>query len=339
VALVQKTHHALADGVSGVDAATVMLDLSPSPPATASLPWTPQRRPGVLDALGDMTSRGLRAPSVAARAAMSTLRTLRHPAAGAGSVVAVAGVGHGGPLAPHTSINRPIGDTRRLAVVRADLGRMKEAAHAHGAKVNDVALAVVTAGLRSLLEGRGEGTDGVTLRALVPVSLRPPDRVITLGNRVGALVVPLPVGEPDPIARVRIIAATTAELKRRDEAHASELLLAAADHIPGALLPPVAHLIDRQPLVNLVVTNVPGPPVPLYLLGAEMVEAFPVLPLAGNLTVGVAILSYNGQLNFGIRADVDTCPDVDVLADGMARELAVLTAAVGPPVALAPAPG
>jgi WS/DGAT/MGAT family acyltransferase len=211
-----------------------------------------------------------------------------------------------------------------MVVVRSRLEPVRSVAHEHGVKVNDVALAVVTAGLRRLLVLRGERVDR-PLRALVPVSLRGADEHGTLGNRVGSLIVPLPIGEPDPVARLRLIGAATAELKQRGDAQVSDGVLAATNLLPTSAVHAVSWIIEHQPLVNLVVTNVPGPSVPLYALGAEMIEAFPILPLAGNLTVGVAILSYNGELNFGIRADAVTCPDVDVLAEAIADAIDELT--------------
>ena len=218
--------------------------------------------------------------------------------------------------APCTSLNRPIGAGRRLAVVRGRLEVARRVAHAHQAKVNDVVLAAVAGGLRQLLAGRGEDVQELALRVMVPVSLHREQPGPASGNRDAVMLVPLPLGEADPVRRLERIAAETAARKGK-----------ARPPMGGGLFGLVAvqrgwyRLLARQRTVNLVVTNVPGPPVPLYLAGARLLELFPVAAIMGNLTLAVAVLSYAGQLNLTAIADRDSCPDLQVFAEGMQAAL------------------
>lgn len=211
------------------------------------------------------------------------------------------------PLAPGPGGRKE----RRLAWLNRDLEEVRSVAHAHEATTKDLVLAAVAHGLRTLLLERGEVVaTRDELKVLVPVSPRPDDQRGTLGNQVGVLIVPLPIGIGDPLGRLRAISQTTARLKRSREAASTRLLLSAADALPAPLIGPLAHLTDRQRLVNIVVTNVPGPPIPLYCRGARMIDADPVVPLGGNLTIGVAVLSYDGSLNVGLTADATSVGDL-----------------------------
>jgi diacylglycerol O-acyltransferase len=214
--------------------------------------------------------------------------------------------------APRTSLNRPVGADRRLAVVRSRLDLAKRIARAHDAKVNDVVLAAVAGGLRQLLASRGEDVEGLVQRAMVTISLHEEQPGQARGNRPGWMMVPLPLGEPDPVRRLELIAAETAvrKHKARPQAGSGIFRFVAGQRVWYRLFP-------RQQSVNLVVTNVPGPPVPLYLAGARLEELYPVMPTMGNLTLVVAALSYAGQLNLTAVADRDGCPDVEVFAQGV----------------------
>jgi WS/DGAT/MGAT family acyltransferase len=324
VGLVERIHHALVDGVGGVDLATILLDLEPDAPAVPLRRWSAEPWPS--DA--ELVAASLRQQvGDSARTVQAAVRGLRHPLH---AVRAAGGLGKGlatvaddGLFAPHTSLNGRLQGGRRLAWVRARLDEVKATAHRAGGSVNDVMLAVVGGGLRALFLGRGEPLAAdLVLKVLVPVSVRTEGEHGALGNRVGAVYAPLPVGIGDPAARLAAIVASMRRLKSRPEARTTEALLGSADALPAG----AAHLISRailhQPFVNLVVTNVPGPPVPLYAVGARMLEAFPVVPLGANLTVGVAVLSYDGALTISVTADAGACPDVDVFAEGMARSLA-----------------
>jgi WS/DGAT/MGAT family acyltransferase len=224
-----------------------------------------------------------------------------------------------GIVAPASSLNGPVGPARRLSWVRADLESVKASGHARGGTANDVLLAAVAHGLRTLLLARGERPlPGAAIKAAVPVSLRDGHGDGALGNQVGAVLVRLPVGIADPVARLDAVIGAESRAKGSGEAELSKVLLSAADLLPEALVGSIARLSDRQPLTNVVVTNVPGPQIPLYFRGAKMLEAYPVVPLGGNLTVGVAALSYDGTLAVGLNADADAVPDLDVLRDGIA---------------------
>jgi WS/DGAT/MGAT family acyltransferase len=224
--------------------------------------------------------------------------------------------------APRTSLNRPIGSDRRLAVVRSDLDLAKRVAHAHGGTVNDVLLAAVAGGLRELLGSRGEPVDGLVLRAFVPVSLHHERPDQARGNLDGAMFVPLPVGVPDPVRRLRLIIAETTE--RKQKARPAGGTLFSSRTLQRAAL----RLMARQRLMNVYITNVPGPPVRLYFAGAPLLEAFPVVPIMANVTLGVGALTYAGQLNVTAVADRDTCPDADVFAAGLQASLQALAASL-----------
>lgn len=325
VGLIERAHHALVDGVGGVDLAAVFLDLDPAgrPPQPRPLAPPPE---GSL--LAEALDAGRNGAAWAVRAARATAQ---HPTETVRSVVGLARgfatIAENGLLAPDASLNAVAGPRRQLAWVRSRLDKVKSAGHAAGGTVNDVVLAAVTSGLRDLLVARGEPLPyGLAVKALVPVNQRGVEDIPTLGNRVSGVLAPLPVGIGDPAARLDTIVATMRRLKASGEADAVDAFLHAADLLP----PPVAHAMvrgaDHQRLINLVVTNVPGPPLPLFLLGAEMLEAFPVVPLAANLAVGVAVLSYNGALNLGLTADADAFADVGTFARGIEAGLAEIGA-------------
>ena len=220
------------------------------------------------------------------------------------------------------ALNADVGSRRRFDVVRASLDDVKAAKNRHGVTVNDVVLAAVGGGLGDLLRSRGELTPDLALRVLVPVSMRPDDQRFALGNQVGALVADLPVGEADPLRRLRRIHEQMAMLKGSHEADVFDVFLHASDHAPRTLVALAARAaVHGRHFVNAVITNVPGPPLPLYLRGAQMLEAFPYVPLSEDTTVGVAIASYNGALNMGLTGDWDTTADLDVLASGIEKAL------------------
>jgi WS/DGAT/MGAT family acyltransferase len=331
VALIEKVHHAMVDGVSGVDVATALLDLTPEVRRFDQPPWAPDPLP---------TSAALQAGAIADlleepwRFAQAVGRSVRHPVE---TMAGFAKVGWAATtlvsrqtIAPHSSINRPVGRERKYEVVRHTMAGIDEIRSELGGTVNDVVLAAVAGGIRELLLKRGESLDGRPLEALVPVSLRPDDEHMMLGNRVAAMLVPLQVDEPDARRRLAAVRAAVEFRKSRQQASVSNALLDTTDHWPAFLAAITAGLIHRQPLVNVVITNVPGPPIPLYAAGARMLEVFPIVPLGGNLDVSVGILSYNGQLTIGLFADATSCPDVAVLAEGIEKaffEMHLLTAA------------
>lgn len=322
VLLVDKVHHALVDGVSGAESLAVLLDPDPGARPGEPAPWTPEPPPSPGQQLVDLLTRVARVPAAVA----DHLAHLPNWPADLGALGRMFTdlVARERP-APRCSLNVPVGPERRYVLIRQSLPEVKRTAHAVGAKVNDVVLAAVCAGLRELLAGRGE-LDGLDhLQALVPVSLRPEEERLSLGNKVSGLLASLPVGIADPHERLEAVARYMRERKTSGGAELMGALLGSADWWPPAVLSVVSNLsVHRQPLVNLVVTNVPGPRVPLYLLGARMEEVFPYVPLGGNTSVGVAILSYLDQLDLGITADPVACPDLDRFVEGIERGFAEL---------------
>jgi diacylglycerol O-acyltransferase len=321
VALIEKLHHALADGLAGVELATVLLDTSRHPrhPHLPARPWYPQPVPGALTlAVRDMAVRG----ATLLRGARIAARSLVRPAATARTAWrmadAMATLATPRLIAPRSSINVPIGQARRVAFVRVSLDHLVAVERAHGVTMNDVVLAAVAGGLRRMLLARGDDVTGVELQVLVPVgALHEGDH--ELGNRVSAMLARLPVGMEHPVDRLRAVAASVSHAKAHRQALAGRMMLAALEPAPQPMLAAAARAVHHQRVVNLVVTNVPGPQFPLYAHGARMLEAYPIVPLAGNLSIGVAALSYDGRMHIGLYADRDACPDLEVFADGIRR--------------------
>jgi WS/DGAT/MGAT family acyltransferase len=328
VAMLVQLHHAMADGLAGVAVATVLFDLATdAPPPPPPPPWHPVPAPsGPLGAAVDLARLAL-APIKAASAALDALR---HPQATARRAATLADalstVLTPGLIAPRSSLNAPIGPRRRLAVVRQPIEVLHRVSARFETTVNDVLLAAVAGGLGELLASRGEEVAGRHLQAIVPVDLSHRD-AHTAGNKVSALFVRLPLGVDDPVERLRRVAAEV----RREKAHHQKLVAVAffelVSPLPQPVLAAAATVVRRQRLANLFVTNVPGPPIPLYVLGDRLAEVFPVMPIAGNLSVSVAALSYAGQLSLGLLADPAITPDVGVLAEGVRRGFAELVAA------------
>jgi WS/DGAT/MGAT family acyltransferase len=316
VGMFMKVHHAIADGVAGVATLGAFLDAAPAAADVPVQPWTPAAPPSAhelfednlrrrFDALGRAFATLIR-PVTALRRVREALPALRETFAE--------------ERAPRTSLNRPIGPARRLAVVRSSVDRAGEIAAAHGATINDVLMAAIAGGLHDLLRARGERVDDLVLRAYVPVSLRQGQRGRAEGNLDGMMVVPLPIGVLDPVRRLQLIAAETTERKKMNRPRAGTLLR------NGVIQRVVLRVMAHQRWANAYVANVPGPPVPLYLAGAPLLEVFPVVPLTGNITVGVGALSYAGQFNLTAVADRDACPDIDVFARGVRDALQALAA-------------
>ncbi len=311
-----RLQHAIADGTAALAVFGALLDQAADTSTPAAPPWTPAPVPAARQLLADNLRRrqqelgrgwlGLTHPGRTLRQARAAWPAWRevltdHPA-------------------PHTSLNRPVGTGRRLAIIRSRLDPTKQIAHAHHATVNDVVLAAVAGGLRQLLASRGEDVHDLVQRAMVTISTHHEQPGQARGNKPGWMMVPLPLGEPDPARRLELIAAETAARKHkaRPEAGSGIFRFAAGQrawywHFP------------RQRSVNLVVTNVAGPPVPLYLAGARLLELFPMMPVMGNLTLVVGVLSYAGQLNLTATADRDRCPDLEVFAQGVRSALDDLT--------------
>ncbi len=316
VGLIQKTHHALVDGVSGVDVATILLDLTPDYTVAEPEEWTASTAPSSRTLLVNSLVERVTEPAELVRSARRVVRVPRRSARRAVEVArSFSTMASRDSIAPRTSLNTvPVGRHRRLGVARVPLADVKAIRAALGGTVNDVVLAAVGGGLGRFLAHRGETIDDVKLRVMCPVSVRGDDERGALGNRVSAMFVSLPIGPMLPEERLEAVRATTKDLKEKQQAVAADFLTSLTQYAAPTLMSMAARVAHRQPLFNLVCTNVPGPQVPLYLMGARMIEAFPIVPLTRNTSVVVGILSYDGTLYFGLFADRDACPDVDHLA-------------------------
>jgi diacylglycerol O-acyltransferase / wax synthase len=340
-ALLSKTHHALVDGVSGVDILTVLFDTSPDPMPVAppDHEWVPQPLPSRAQLLADALLERATVPGEMIRGARAVLRGPRAVAnraarsLGALGELALTGL----QPAPATMLNVPIGPHRRFTSVRGDLAQFKAVKNSLGGTVNDVILAVVAGALGRYMRLHGEATDDVELRAMIPVSIRADVERGALGNRVAAMWASLPVDISDPVERLRTISAGMQEVKQSGQAVGAQVLTQLSGFAPPTIMSQAARLQARQRLFNLVVTNVPGPQFPLYLLGRELEAILPMVPLAKNTALGIAIMSYNGQLNFGLAGDFDAMADIEVLADELRASIEEIVAAADAPAS--PPPG
>ncbi|WP_202918506.1 wax ester/triacylglycerol synthase family O-acyltransferase [Streptomyces cavernae] len=317
VAMFVKLHHTIADGAAGVALVGTFLDLSADAPATPTRPWTPAPKPSSRDLFEDNLRRRVQAARDSVSKLARPTATLRRAREGWPAVRE----GFIRGRAPRTSFNVPIGRDRRMAVVRSSLDVPKQIAHDHDAKLNDVLMTAVAGGLRELLCGREESVEDLVLRAFVPVSLHREQPGRARGNQNGMMFVPLPVGEADPVRRLRAIATASAERKKY-VVRPPEGVIARNGVLQRAML----RRLARQRWANVYVTNIPGPPAPLYLGGARLLEVFPVVPLSANVTLGVGALTYAGQLSVSVIADASALPDVEVFAAGMENALQALGA-------------
>jgi WS/DGAT/MGAT family acyltransferase len=322
-AIVGKSHHALVDGVSGVDITTVLFDLEPEPEDSPVRPpkWAPRPEPSDFDLLRDALYERATSPQEIVRGVRATLRGPRQVLRGIGATGKMLGAA---TAAPQTPFNVEIGPHRRLAFVRADLDDFKRVKDAHGGTVNDVVLSVVTGALGNYLRARGHDTEELELRAMVPVSVRADEERGALGNRISAMMAPLPVWCEDPVERLHLLSATMGDLKGSGQAVGAEILTRLTDFAPTTIASQAARLQPAQRFFNLVVTNVPGPQQPLYVLGRRMESIFPLVPLARRQALCVGIMSYDGQIDFGLVGDLDAMADLDSFGldlEGAVREI------------------
>jgi diacylglycerol O-acyltransferase / wax synthase len=327
-AMLSKTHHCMVDGISASDLLTVILDSERDVPPPAESRWSPRPLPGSAEMLGRALGEDLfLIPWRAARALGEPGRLALQARDTAQGLLRMRGV-----VAPNppSSLNGPLGPSRRWGFARARLADVKTVRAALGGTVNDVVLACITGGFRDLLIARREPVEQ-PIRTLVPVSVRTAGERGVYNNRVSAIFAELPVEVPDPRARLESIRLQMEDLKRSKEAVAGEVLTSLGGFAPPMLLALAERLGTRVPQhsINTVTTNVPGPQRPLYAAGREMLEAFPYVPLGGHVRMGVAIYSYNGALTFGVTGDYDTAADLDVLCAGIERALEELLESSG----------
>ena len=329
-ALVTKTHHALVDGVAGVDIATVLFDVKPVPePAEPEHEWVPNPPPSAAELLARDAESVIRAP---VRLLRRLEHAVEHPRRAAKQVGEAAealgevGWNFANP-APKLPLNVPVGSHRRFAWVRADLAAFKRIKDAFGGTVNDVVVAVVAGAMRRWLHARGIRTEGLELRAQVPVSIRAEDQHGQLGNRIAVVRAPVPVYVGDPVERLAVVREAMDGIKQSKQALGAEVISRFNDFAPPTLLAQSARVNFSTRLFNLVITNVPGPQIPLYVLGRELEDVFPVGFLPPEQALFIAIMSYNGEINFGLLGDYDVMYDLGTVAEGVEASVAELLAA------------
>ncbi len=334
-ALITKVHHCMIDGVSGVDLIAMLMD--PAVEADArrieedgepAPPWLPRPAPSSLGLLVDEARRRAAMPLEVVRAGLGAVP---HPGesfdAMRTSVDALRefltpGLSGGS----HTPLNPDIGPHRRFDWLRMDMEAVKEVGKKLGGTLNDVVLAVVAGAVRRFLDGRGTAVEGLVFRAQVPVNIRSAEEKGALGNRVAMLLADLPVAEPDARVRYETVVATTQHLKSSHQAKGAELLEKMGDWTAKEFLSALVRLTGSKLAYNIVVTNVPGPPFPVKLLGARMTEVYPLVPLFSNQALGVALFSYDGGLFWGLNSDWDAMPDLHDFALAVESEFAALGA-------------
>jgi WS/DGAT/MGAT family acyltransferase len=333
-ALVCKTHHALVDGISGVDIMAVLFDLEADPPERDPGPsWYPRPEPSGSTLFADAVLEYASAPVQLAKAAAGIVtgprRTSEQAARTLAGLASMASAGLGG--GPESPLNTRIGPHRRFAWVESELERFKAVKGALGGTINDVVLTVVAGALRAHLERRGRDPAGQELKAMVPVSVRAEDQRGALGNQVAAMFAPLPVGLADPLERFRAVNEALGDLKSSAQAIGAERLTQLAGFAAPTLLDQAARLQTRQRFFNLTVTNVPGPQFPLFVLGRKLSAFYPMVPLVLNTALGIAILSYDGKIFFGLLGDYDAMADLDDLAADLTAAIDELSAVAGVP--------
>jgi diacylglycerol O-acyltransferase / wax synthase len=323
-ALISKTHHCMVDGVSATDLLSVLLDSKRDPSSPAQVAWNPDPEPNPAELLTHALAQRAASPYEGMRTVLASVRAPRRivrealdVGRGLVNLRQVAGPGRA------TSLNGPIGPHRRWDCARSRLSDIKAIRRAHGGTINDVVLSAITSGFRDLLLARDETVEGRVIRTLVPVSVRAQHERGTYNNKVSAMFAELPVDVDDPVARLKSISEQMQRLKQSGQAVAAERLTALSGFAPAMLLALAGRVGTRvgQRAVNTVTTNVPGPQHPLYLCGRRMLEAFPFVPLGGSVRIGVAIFSYDGNINFGVTGDRDTAPDVAILCQGIEQSI------------------
>jgi diacylglycerol O-acyltransferase len=326
VAILSKSHHAMIDGISGMDLASVMFDFTPETQRIhAPGPWEPGPPPSPFglwaEGLADQLAHPIRSlmdgMALLMRAPEEVAERVGGLAGGLASLVSL------GP-APQGPFNVPVGPNRRFSMTEVPVTDAKAIKNSLGGTVNDVVLAAVAGALRRRMLRRHEKVGGVSLRALMPVSIRDQSQRMAFGNQVSVFFVDLPVGEKDPIRRLRAISRATATLKTSHQAVAATALINSARWAPPTLHGLAARLLVRQRLVNLIVSNVPGPQVPLYLDGARLLVAYPVMPLGPTTALSVAVTSLSSTMGFGFTGDWDAVPDIDAIAQELLDEVELL---------------
>jgi WS/DGAT/MGAT family acyltransferase len=327
-AIIFKIHHALTDGASSAIIAATFFDLDPQPaePPASPPPWLPRPEPSGRELLAESLRARVDGSKRIGRGLRGALRAPNQVVRGLGSISKTIEAGASASL--HPVFNAEIGEHRRFAIVQADLADFKRVKDTHGGTVNDVILSVVAGALGRYLRSHGHDTDGLELRALVPISTRAAEDYGTLGNQVTGMMAPLPVWSEDPIERLNVVTEQTRDLKSSGEADGAEILAKLTDYVPGAIASRAARLQPAQRFYNLVVTNATGPQFPLYVLGRKLEATFGVTLLSRRQALAIAIASYDGQVNFGMLGDYDAMADLDSFGLDVEAAIAEVVATV-----------
>jgi len=333
-AIVTKLHHCMIDGVGSVNLAGSIMRLTPDPDPALSEPpprWIPRPVPSPLELFAAELAHRAGAPLAAvsalrqlAGAPRATIAAARELTAGLGETLGV-----GLTPASATPFNVAIGPHRRFDWTVADLAPLKATRSRHEATVNDVVLSVLAGAIARFFHRRGIEARDLDFRVMVPVNVRDQASRDDVGNRVAMIVVRLPLGERDPLRRLALVAAETRRAKSSKQAHGMQAIEALSDSTFTSVMTQFARLTALSRPYNLVVTNVPGPPVPVYVAGARMIACHPVVPLFANQALGIALFSYDGRLHWGFNADWDAMPDLHDLVEAVDCELAAVTEAAG----------
>jgi diacylglycerol O-acyltransferase / wax synthase len=331
VALLTKVHHAMVDGMAAIDLASAVYEFSAQTQILTPPVWEPEVEPSRLELLGDALQDQITHPTrglidIAQRTRAAPTRV----AAQIGEVLeGLRDILGGGVLAPPSPLNRRVGPNRRFAMVDAPVQTFKDVKNALGGTVNDVVLATVAGGLHRLFRYRREPTRDRVLRAMVPVSVRAEDQHSAMGNRVSSIFVDLPIGPMGAKRRLRLITERTKHLKESHYAVGAKFLMNIGTWAPPTIHAMAARLAARTRVINLVVSNVPGPQIPMYIAGAKLLAQYPVMPIAEAMGLSIACTSLAGTMAFGLTADWDTLPDIEFLASAMQDSIDELRKAAG----------
>jgi diacylglycerol O-acyltransferase / wax synthase len=332
-AILTKTHHAMVDGVAAVDIGQVILDTEREPREVPSDDWRPRREPSSAELVAGAVTEFARSPMAVVDTVRTSVGDLHETATHVGrALVGVAAAARtmarparSGPL------NAPIGSARRYATTESSLADLKRIRAAHGGTINDIVLSVIAGALRAWMMTRGESvTHASSVRAMVPVSVRSGSD--EGGNQIAAFLCDLPIGEPDPVIRLERIRFEMDLLKETGQMLGATALVGVASFTPPTVHSLGARVVSglSRRVYNTVITNVPGPQFPLYAAGAQMLSAHPVVPLARGQAVSVGLTSYNGGVFFGLNADRDAMPDVEVLAQCIEDSVAAMLGTISP---------
>jgi len=334
-ATVTKAHHCMVDGVSGVDVATVTMRTTPDATIEPPRPWKPRPAPSGVELLRDEVLRRARLPLPARLPPAVTPANVLRSDFGARLAAVWRTLRAGLRAAANTPLNQPTGAYRRFDWLNLDLADVKEVKKQLGGTINDVVLATVAGGVQRFLRRRRVSLSGLDFRVAAPVNMRAPDDR-TLGNRVSVWLTALPIQERDPRRRLAKVCAATTKLKQSQQALGADMLMQIADWTGPAMVRLGARLATRLSPYNLLVTNIPGPQFPLYMLGAQLLEGYPLVPLFEHQALGIALFSYAGRLCWGFNADWALLPDLHQFVEDVDAAFAELHLAAGPVAPPAP---